>query len=312
MNEPNSAPAAAAATDAAGASGAFGGAGGASVVGVVGAGTMGTGIAQCLAEAGHRVIVVDPEESALATAPARLRDGIRLARMFRKQPAAVAMDAALDAVTWARSPRDLADARFVLECAPERIPLKEKVFRELDDACRGDAVFATVTSAIPVGRLAAQTGRPRQVLGMHFMNPAPLKEAVEVIRGPRTADETLDTALALLAGIGKTGIVVSDAPGFVSNRVLMLTINEAATVVQQGTADAATVDRIFQDCFGHTMGPLATGDLIGLDTIVDTLYVLLECTGDERFQPCGQLRDLVAAGHAGRKTGQGFHRYGTV
>ncbi|WP_079086563.1 3-hydroxyacyl-CoA dehydrogenase family protein [Streptomyces silvensis] len=288
--------------------GVHGGAG--DVIGVVGAGTMGTGIAQCLAEAGHRVVVVDPGEQALATAPARLRDGIRLARMFREQPAAVPMDAALQAVTWTRRTQDLADARFVLECAPERIPLKEKVFRELDDVCGADAVFATVTSAIPVERLAAHTGRPRQVLGMHFMNPAPLKEAVEVVRGPRTADETLDTALALLAGIGKTGIVVSDAPGFVSNRVLMLTVNEAATVVEQGTADAATVDRVFQECFGHTMGPLATGDLIGLDTIVDTLDVLLECTGDQRFVPCGLLRGMVAEGRLGRKSGNGFHRYG--
>lgn len=279
------------------------------VIGVVGAGTMGIGIAQCLAEAGHRVVAVDPEEAALAGAPARLRNGIRLATMFRRAPAAVAMDQALEAVTWTTRLQDLASARFVLDCAPERIPLKEKLFRELDDVCPPEAVFATVTSAIPVNRLAAQTARPGQVIGTHFMNPAPLKDTVEVIRGPRTTDATLDTTLGLLTDLGKKGIVVADAPGFVSNRVLMLTVNEAATVVQQGTADPVAVDRIFQECFGHTMGPLATGDLIGLDTIVDTLYVLLECTGDQRFQPCEKLRQLVADGHLGRKSGQGFHRY---
>lgn len=282
---------------------------GTGVIGVVGAGTMGAGIAQCLAEAGHRVVAVDPDETALATAPARLRNGIRLATMFRKAPGAVAMDQALEAVTWTARLQDLASARFVLDCAPERIPLKEKLFRELDDVCQPQAVFATVTSAIPVDRLAAQTGRPDQVIGTHFMNPAPLKDTVEVIRGPRTAEATLETTLGLLADLGKKGIVVADAPGFVSNRVLMLTVNEAATVVQQGTADPVAVDRIFQECFGHTMGPLATGDLIGLDTIVDTLYVLLECTGDERFRPCEELRRLVADGHLGRKSGQGFHRY---
>ncbi|MCI3928687.1 3-hydroxyacyl-CoA dehydrogenase family protein [Streptomyces sp. AN091965] len=279
------------------------------VIGVVGAGTMGVGIAQCLAEAGHRVVAVDPEEAALAAAPARLRDGVRLARMVRTAPAAVPPDRALAAVTWTARLEDLAEAWFVLDCAPERIPLKEKLFRDLDGVCPPGAVLATGTSAIPVERLAARTGRPEQVLGMHFMNPAPMKEAVEVVRGPRTSDATLDTALALLAGIGKKGIVVADGPGFVSNRVLMLTINEAATVVRQGTADAATVDRIFEECFGHTMGPLATGDLIGLDTVVDTLYVLLECTGDQRFQPCEGLRALVADGHLGRKSGRGFHRY---
>ncbi|MFJ3725585.1 3-hydroxyacyl-CoA dehydrogenase family protein [Streptomyces sp. NPDC090045] len=288
---------------------AHGATAGTGVIGVVGAGTMGTGIAQCLAEAGHRVVVVDPAEEALATARARVRDGIRMARLFRGAPSAVSMDEALDAITWTQDLRDLAGARFVLECATERIPLKEKIFRELDEVCPPGAVFATVTSAIPVERLAAQTERPGQVLGMHFMNPAPLKEAVEVARCPETSDATLNTALELLAGIGKHGIVVADGPGFVSNRVLMLTVNEAATVVQQGTADPATVDRIFQECFGHAMGPLATADLIGLDTIVDTLYVLLECTGDDRFQPCALLRQRVEDGHLGRKTGEGFHPY---
>jgi 3-hydroxybutyryl-CoA dehydrogenase len=141
------------------------------------------------------------------------------------------------------------------------------------------------------------------------MNPAPLKDAVEVVRSPHTSDGTLQLTLGFLERLGKKPIVVRDGPGFVTNRVLMLTVNEAATVLQQGTADAETVDRVFQECFGHPMGPLRTGDLIGLDTIVDTLDVLREHTGDERFRPCTLLAGLVAEGSVGRKAGRGFHHY---
>ncbi|MFG2011649.1 3-hydroxyacyl-CoA dehydrogenase family protein [Micromonospora sp. NPDC048868] len=170
-------------------------------------------------------------------------------------------------------------------------------------------MLASVTSAIPIDRLAASTRRPDRVVGTHFMNPAPLRDSVEVVRAPRTSADTLQRTLDLLTAIGKTGIVVADGPGFVINRVLMLTVNEAAEVVGQGTADAATVDRVFQECLGHATGPLRTADLIGLDTVVDTLLVLLECTGDPRFRPGRTLRELVDAGRYGRKSGSGFHTY---
>ncbi|CAL9617558.1 3-hydroxyacyl-CoA dehydrogenase family protein [Streptomyces sp. enrichment culture] len=277
-------------------------------VGVAGAGTMGVAVAQCLAGAGHDVIVTDPDRHALTTGPARLRDGARAAVLLRKAPPdAPGTLPAL--VRWTDDPGDLAGASFVIECAPERLPLKEELFRTLDAVCPPGAVLASCTSAIPVGRLAARTGRPDRVLGMHFMNPAYAKDAVEVIRGPHTGAGTLDRALGLLAGMGKHGIVVSDAPGFVSNRVLMATVNDAAAVVEAGTADAATVDRVFQECFGHAMGPLRTADLIGLDTVVDSLDVLRTLTGDTRFTPCALLARLVADGRLGRKSGQGFHSY---
>jgi 3-hydroxybutyryl-CoA dehydrogenase len=273
-------------------------------VGVIGGGIMGHGVAQSLACAGHQVVLFEPAEDVRAGGVDRMRDGLRLARLLKKSTGDV--DQTLAAVRWTGTEQDLDDAHFVVECAPERIPLKQELFRMLDKVCPPDAVFASCTSAIPIGMLAACTGRPDLVLGMHFMNPAPLKPAVEVARTVDTSDETLRRADELLASMGKHGIVVRDAPGFVSNRVLMATVNDAARVVQEGTADAATVDRIFQECFGHTMGPLRTGDLIGLDTIVDTLVVLMETTGDDRYQPCDLLTEMVRAGRVGRKAGGGF------
>lgn len=275
-------------------------------IGVVGAGTMGCGIAQCLAEHGHQVMVSDPHADALAAGPGRVRAGLRTARLLRGGSGGAEV---LDRIAWVGEAGELAAARFVIECAPERPAVKERVFRELDAACPPETVFASCTSAIPIAELAAHTGRPDRMLGLHFMNPAPLTAAVEVIRTPATGADVLATALDLLAGIGKRGVVVADAPGFVSNRLLMSLVNEAAAVVLRGTADAATVDEIFQDCFGHPTGPLRTADLIGLDTILDTLAVLAERTGESRFEPCPLLTDLVQRGHLGRKSGKGFHTY---
>ncbi|WP_305787965.1 3-hydroxyacyl-CoA dehydrogenase family protein [Symbioplanes lichenis] len=277
-------------------------------IGVVGAGTMGVGVAQCAYQAGHAVVVTDTDPAALDGAPARLRDGIRLSRVLGRTELAPA-GGALVPVTWSGDPAALARAEFVIECVTERIAVKQEVLGVLDRFCAPETVFASCTSGIPVGRLGSFTGRPDRVLGTHFMNPAPLKDTVEVVRGARTGDDTMRRALDLLTGMGKRAVVVNDGPGFVSNRILMLTINEAATVVRQDTADASTVDAVFTQCFGHPLGPLATADLIGVDTVVDTLDMLREHTGDDRFIPSALLVDLVEAGRLGRKTGHGFHRY---
>ncbi|MFE3249755.1 3-hydroxyacyl-CoA dehydrogenase family protein [Streptomyces sp. NPDC059209] len=274
-------------------------------VGVVGAGTMGAGVAQCFAAAGHPVVVVDPDPAARASGPERLRAGLRAARLLRRRDPGPAEER----VSWAADPTALSDALFVVDCAPERLPVKEAIFRALDRACPADAVFASCTSAIPIGHLGSFTGRPANVIGTHFMNPAPLKDTVEVATSTSTGADTLRRTLDLLAGLDKKAIVVGDGPGFVSNRVLMLTVNEAAAVVEAGTADADTVDRVFKDCFGHATGPLRTADLIGLDTVVDTLVVLREFTGDDRFRPTPLLSKLVAEGSVGRKAGRGFHPY---
>lgn len=274
-------------------------------IGVVGAGTMGVGVAQCAAQAGHDVVVAEPDPAARERGPRRLREGFRLVRLMRPaEPAGP-----VGAVRWADSLAALAEADFVVECATERVDVKEPVLSALDEICPKETVFASCTSAIPIARLASFTGRADRVIGMHFMNPAPLKDSVEVVRGEQTSDETLARARSFLDGMGKRAIVVNDGPGFVTNRVLMLTVNEAATVVQLGTADAATVDDVFTSCFGHPLGPLATADLIGLDTVLDSLVVLRDHTGDDRFAPCRLLVDLVGAGHVGRKAGRGFHRY---
>jgi 3-hydroxybutyryl-CoA dehydrogenase len=295
-------------------------------VGVVGAGTMGVGVAQCFAQAGHPVVVVDPAEEARRDGAARLRAGLRLRSLLRgREPqspdqaggGAAAGGAArrpepadpAALVRFSAELSDLAHVSYVVECVREREPVKEEVLRALDELCHPGTVFASCTSAVPIARLASFTGRPDRVVGTHFMNPAPLKDAVEVARSPHTGDETLARTLELLEGMGKKPLVVGDGPGFVTNRVLMLTVNEAAYVLHEGTADAGTVDRVFQECFGHPMGPLRTGDLIGLDTVADTLDVLREHTGDERFQPCPLLTKLVAEGSVGRKAGRGFHHY---
>jgi 3-hydroxybutyryl-CoA dehydrogenase len=279
-------------------------------VGVVGAGQMGVGVAACFARAGHPVTVADPSPDARQSAPRRLRQGLRHAvlsgggRGGRLDLAAVAAR-----VRWTDDMAGLREAAFVVECAVERQPVKEDLFRQLDRLCPPEAILASCTSAIPIASLAAVTGRQDRVVGTHFMNPAPAKPAVEVIRAPATSEETLRRTTGLLVSLGKSPIVVSDGPGFVTNRVLMLTVNEAATVVHQGTASPATVDQIFRDCFGHPTGPLATADLIGLDTVVDTLNVLHAHTGDPRFHPSPLLLKLVAEGRTGRKRKAGFHDY---
>ncbi|HET6711046.1 3-hydroxyacyl-CoA dehydrogenase family protein [Amycolatopsis sp.] len=274
-------------------------------VGVVGAGVMGTGVAQCFAAAGHDVVVADADPRALDRGPERIRTGLRMAALLGSRPPA----ATGDRIRWTGRLEDLDDSEFVVECATERLALKEKLFAELDGLCPAATVLASCTSAVPIGRLAAATTRADRVIGTHFMNPAPLKDTVEVVRAAATGEETLRTTTDVLAGLGKRAIVVADGPGFVANRVLMATINEAIATVGDGIADAGTVDRVFENCFGHAMGPLRTADLIGLDVILDTLVVLLECTGQPMYRPCPLLTELVGTGRLGRKTGRGLHSY---
>jgi 3-hydroxybutyryl-CoA dehydrogenase len=277
------------------------------VVGVVGAGVMGAGAAQALSQAGHEVVLVDVAEDALERALAEVRKGVRMSALLGG--GRYDADEVLGRIRATTDYEALGAAGFVIENTTERLDVKREVYPRLDAVCGDEVVFAANTSAVLVAEIASWTQRPDRVLGMHLMNPVPLKKAVEVIRGPQTSEATLATALALLETMGKEGIVVNDAPGFVTNRVLMLEINEAAQVLSEGTASAADIDRIFRSCFEHRMGPLETGDLIGLDTIVDTLRVLEEQLGDPKYQPCDLLAGLVRDGHLGRKTGRGFHDY---
>lgn len=279
------------------------------VVGVVGAGVMGTGVAQSLAEAGHRVVVVDVSDDALERVVPEVRKGLSMSALLGKKPARP-VDEIVASIETTTDYEALGDAGYVIENTTERVEVKAEVYPRLDSICPPGAVFAVNTSAIQIARLAALTGRADRVVGMHLMNPVPLKPVVEVIRSPLTSDETIGTTLDLLRTMGKEGIVVNDSPGFVSNRVLMLTVNEAIAVLGDGVAPAEDIDRIFKTCFGHKMGPLETADLIGLDTILNSLVVLRDSFGDAKYEPHPLLVEKVEAGDHGRKTGRGFFDYG--
>jgi 3-hydroxybutyryl-CoA dehydrogenase len=230
--------------------------------------------------------------------------------MMARQKGGPSLPEVMERITFTTDYAPFAECDFVVENATEKEAIKKTIYPVIDEVCPAHAVFAANTSCISITRIGSWTGRPDRVLGMHFMNPVPLKPTVEVIRGFHTTQETIDTAQALLAAMGKEGIVVNDMPGFVSNRVLMLTINEAAWLIQDGVAPVEDVDRIFVTCFGHKMGPLATGDLIGLDTILYSIEVLYESYADSKYRPCPLLKKMVDAGLHGRKSGRGFYDYG--
>jgi 3-hydroxybutyryl-CoA dehydrogenase len=278
-------------------------------VGVVGAGVMGIGLAHNLAQTGHRVVLVDISDELLAAAREEIRKNLRFQGFFKKEKSDSA-DTILGRIETSTDIGALHDSDFVVENATEKWEIKKEIYPKMDAVCPERTVFAANTSAIPITRIASTTKRAPKVLGMHFMNPVPLKPMVEVIRGYHTTEETLATARQLLSQMGKDCIVVNDAPGFVSNRVLMLTVNEAVFLVQDGVATAEQVDQLFKTCFGHKMGPLETADLIGLDTILYSIEVLHECFNDSKYRPCPLLRKMVDAGLHGRKNGKGFYDYG--
>lgn len=276
-------------------------------IAVVGAGVIGAGVAHALAASGRDVVLVDRDAAALDRARAAIRKGARLARLQQKGAASAADLLARVRFTLEKS--ELAGAAVVIENVTEDLEIKLAVHRELDAICAVDCVFAANTSAISMARLAAATARPERLVGVHFMNPVPASAMVEVVRGAATSASTLARVADLLGAMGKSFVVVGDAPGFVINRVLMPAINEAISAVHEGTAGAADVDRLFQGCLGHPMGPLRTADLIGLDTVLRTLEVLEADLGGARYAPCPLLREMVNRGLLGRKSGQGFFLY---
>lgn len=278
------------------------------LVGVVGAGTMGTGIAQCLAQAGHQVLVVEAKPAVREFARRKIRESLRLAVLLDRADKAGATADVASRIRWAERIDELRTVTFVIECVNERVDLKESIFASLDRHCRPDAVLASCTSAIPIARFAGWVIHFERVIGLHFMNPAPLTDTVEVVVAQGTAPDTIERSLSLIASLRKRGIVVGDGPGFVLNRVLMLAIGEAGAILDTGV-DAETVDALFESCLGHRMGPLRTADLIGLDNVLDTITVLREETGDGRYRVPQRLARLVEAGCFGRKTGRGFHDY---
>jgi 3-hydroxybutyryl-CoA dehydrogenase len=277
------------------------------VTGVAGAGVIGVGVAQNLAQAGHDVILVDVSTEVLDRAHAEIERNCRASRLLGGPP--VDSGQILAAISFAVGPAALAKAEIVIENITEDWAAKRALYREMDEACGPDAVFVANTSAIPITRIASATQRPDKVVGVHFMNPVPHKRVVELIPGVHTSAETLERTRVLLADMGKKAVQVNDACGFVANRVLMPTINEAAFLVYEGTADAPAVDEIFRSCFGHPIGPLQTADLIGVDTVLRSIEVMYEHFGDGKYRPCPLLRQMTEAGLHGRKTGRGFYTY---
>jgi 3-hydroxybutyryl-CoA dehydrogenase len=278
-------------------------------VGVIGAGVMGTGVAQSLAQTGHHVILIDNSEEALTGAQAKIQQAIRFRSFFGKERDKPKPNFALGDIVYSTDYHLLSYVDFVIENVTEDWRIKQDVYGKIDGICPGHIIFAANTSAIPITRIASVTKRASRVIGTHFMNPAPTKLHVEVIRGFHTSEETIAETQRLLGQMGKEGILVNDSPGFVSNRVLMLMINEAVFLLQDQVATALDVDRIFKSCFGHKMGPLETADLIGLDTILRSLEVLYDSFRDGKFRPCPLLQKMVDAGLYGFKNGRGFYDY---
>src|SRR5271156_5228851 len=279
-------------------------------IAVLGSGTMGNGIAHVCARSGFNVLVYDIDQSALYRGLNTIRANI--AREVAKEKLTQQeADEARSRITLTTSLKDLAPASLAIEAATERFEIKAEVFRDLDRILADDTILATNTSSISITRIAAQTKRPEQVIGMHFFNPVPVMKLVEVIRGLQTSQATFDTVHSLAQQLGKTPVEVNDAVGFISNRVLMPLINESIYSVMEGVATPEAVDQVFVLGMAHPMGPLTLADFIGLDVCVDIMRVLAEGLGSTKYNPCPLLVRMVDAGWLGRKSGRGFYTYPT-
>ena len=277
-------------------------------VAVVGAGTMGSGIAHVFARSGFDVLLCDLEQPFLDKAVAKIR--VNLGREAAKgKIAAEDVEAAVARIRTTTDRAQLGAADFAVEAASERLEIKSELFRALDTILPAGAILATNTSSISITKLAGQTKRPARVIGMHFFNPVPVMALVEIIRGLQTEQATFEAVRELSVRLGKTPIEVNDSPGFVSNRVLMPLINEAAFTVMEGVATAEAVDQVFQLGMAHPMGPLTLADFIGIDVCVDILRVMHQGLGDPKYRPCPLLVKMVDAGWLGRKSGRGFYTY---
>jgi 3-hydroxybutyryl-CoA dehydrogenase len=274
-------------------------------ISVVGAGHMGAGIAQVAAVGGFDVTLSDVAPGQLERAMKGIQGSLtKLAEKGRIEQSAVD-----EAVLRIRTSAEPADADLLIEAATENVDLKLKIFQQLDEVAGDGAIIASNTSSIPITRLAAATGRPERVAGMHFMNPVPLMPLVEVIRGIDTSDETLAAVVAAAERMGKTVAQASDFPGFISNRILVPMINEAVYCLMEGVGDRESIDTVMKLGMNHPMGPLTLADLIGLDTCLAIMEVLHEGLGDDKYRPCPLLRSYVEAGRLGRKSGRGFYEY---
>lgn len=278
-------------------------------VGVIGAGNIGTGVATDLILHGLDAVVVDISQEVLQRSQAELLKNLRFAPLLSKNLPRLAKEEALARLVLTTDLQQLDGCDFVIENVTESWAVKKPLYEALDRVLPPDICLGANTSCLSITQIASATQRPAQVIGVHLMNPVHLKPTVEVIRGYHTSEQTIGVLAKLFSRLNKEGILVEDLPGFVSNRISHVFMNEAAFVLQDQVASAEKVDAIFKHCFGHKMGPLETADLIGLDTVMRSLDVLYESYQDSKYRCCPLLRKLVHAGHLGRKTGKGFYTY---
>jgi 3-hydroxybutyryl-CoA dehydrogenase len=277
-------------------------------IGVVGAGTMGNGIAQVCAQAGYNVIMNDREDAFVQRGLGSISKS--LGKLAEKGKfSAEERDAIYGRITPSTTLEDLSRADLVIEAVFEKLEVKREVLARLDAICRPETILASNTSSISITKLAAATKRPDKVIGMHFFNPVPIMQLIEIIRALQTSQETFDTIRELSVKLGKTPVAVQDSPGFVTNRVLMPLLNEAMFTLMEGVASAEDIDTAVKLGLNHPMGPLTLADYVGLDVCLDVMEVLYRELGDPKFRPCPLLRKMVDAGYLGRKSGQGFYKY---
>ena len=277
-------------------------------VGVIGAGTMGNGIAHVFAKSGYDVVLCDVEQRFLDRGLETI--GKNLDREVAKNRITVSdKSAALQRITPVLQRNELRGCDFVVEAATERFEIKAEIFRDMDKICPPEVILASNTSSISITKLAALTARPEKVIGMHFFNPVPVMKLVEVVRGLATSQATFATVRELAVKLEKTPVEVNDAPGFVSNRVLMPLLNEAMYAVMEGVSTPEAVDEVFKLGMAHPMGPLTLADFIGLDVCLDIMRVMQDGLGDPKYRPCPLLIKMVDAGWLGKKSGRGFYKY---
>ncbi len=277
-------------------------------VAIIGAGTMGSGIAQVFAQVGYAVSLIDVSREQLSRAMASIERGTK--RLMEKgQLGQVEQEAIMGRITTSLAVDEVRKARLVLEAIIEDVEAKTRLFATVDQVAPAEAILASNTSSVSITRLAAATRRPERVIGMHFINPAPVMKLVEVIRGLATSDETHEAVVELARGLGKTPVTVSDTPGFALNRLLIPMLNEACYLLMEGVASREDIDTVMKLGANHPMGPLALADLVGLDTCLAIMEVLQRDLGEDKYRPCPLLRKMVAAGYLGRKAGRGFYTY---